>query len=653
MAFSIILPITLIVGLIVTFYARHLIKVSMTDELEKRTMFALRETEAIRTELQSIDSDVQTVVSLLTMPNLTSSDMIQKLMEINPRHQAIMVAYAPEFLEELRQGKHPDYILENHFGLLSEGEIPMEYAPILYRDSENRLKIQDAKDSKYEYREWYLLAKFLKKGVWSDPFQSVVNSKNWSGYSMPFYYNGSFVGVTCITHDVASLVGATEEAEEMGNVKRRMFVLAENGRILYHNVPERWKSVSVYSAIDQSRKNEIFPILNEVVSGNTGYIKMPNWGKEFSATEKPSDTWFIYFPLKAGTDWTLVVTYREADVHSSILRMILWLCGSALLMILLLFLATSFIVFRIYNPILAMMDVSDQVADGNFNVHIPERYTKRKTVIGLHAKAFEHMTESLQKAVKQATEERQKRMGMERELEVARQIQNSLLPDDKLPQAGPDYFLDAFLVPAKFVAGDFYDFWKLNDETIAFLVADVSGKGVPAALVMVEIRTLIRQIANEHKSPGEVLTEINALVQPANKRFMFTTLVFAYYDIKTGLLRYCNAGHTAPAIMYADTSVKWFDDSENPVLGVLPGIEFTTSEFILNSKDTFFLYTDGVPDSRTDKGEPFGNERLEGMVARIAKVDVFERISNMVQILQEYSQGDQKDDITMLIIGRR
>lgn len=653
MALIIIVPITLIVGLLTGFYARHQLRSNLKEIRSTYMLDILAEAGSIRNGMLAMASDVQTITSLVSNPKVFTGDVIENMMDVHDEFRGISIAYSPKFLKDLREGKHSEYILENHFGLLPSGEIPDEYAPTMVRDKEGNFHYTDYKDFNYRLHDWYLLAELHGKGAWTDPFISTMTGEEWTAYSVPFFYNGAFVGVVCVTYDIGDFIRSLEETVTKPSKGSRLFLVAQTGKILYHSDENRWRKEGMYTSVDQSRKNELFPLIDTVLGGETGTLLMPNWGKGFSTSEEPADTWFVYTPIRAGAALTLVVTFREKDVMESIYHNVTMLFIGAVLMIVLLSFATAAVVFRIYNPILAMTDIARKVSKGNYDVSLPERYTKRNTVIGRHAQAFDTMARSLRAALKQATEEKLLRVGIERELEVARQIQTSLLPDAKLPLAKDHFFLDAFLVPAKFVAGDFFDFWRLDDENIAFLVADVSGKGVPAALVMVEIRTLIRQLSAPNKSPGAILTEVNGVVQPANRRFMFTTLVFAFYNIKTGLLRYCNAGHTAPAVMRADGSVIWFEDAENPVLGVLPDAVFSTSEFPMAVKDAFFLYTDGVPDSRVEGGEPFGDDRLIDMVSKIAKEPVEDRISEMVRVLKNYSKGDQKDDITMLIIKRR
>lgn len=653
MTLLIIVPITLIVVTFVGLYARHQFQSNLKEVRANCIIATLAEADNIRSEMSAIVVDVQMIASLLSNPEVFASDMINEYVKIHDEFRGITIAYDPNFLKAKREGKYPIYNLENHFEFLSNGDIPEQYAPTLVRDDDGKLLFANNKLHNYWMYDWYLLAAIQEKGVWTDPFVSVTTGDEWIGYSVPLYYGDAFIGVVCVTFDAADFFKGAQHVAGKPFKESRMFLLAETGKILYHSDERRWRKDALYSAVDQSQKETIFPLIDKLLSGDTGMFLMPNWGKGFSVGEEPVDTWFIYTPVQAGAGLTLVVTFREKDVITSIYQNVTLLYAVAAMMIVLLSVVTTAIVFRIYNPILAMTDIVRKVTKGNYDVHLPERFTKRKTVIGEHAKAFDIMARSLREALKQATEEKLLRVSIERELEVARQIQTSLLPAAKLPLIKDNFFLDAFLVPAKFVAGDFFDFWRLDNDNIAFLVADVSGKGVPAALVMVEIRTLIRQLSDPNKSPGAILTDVNAIVQPANRRFMFTTLVFAFYNMRTGLLRYCNAGHTAPALMRSDGSVIWFEDAENPVLGVLPGAVFSTSEFQMAVKDAFFLYTDGVPDSRAEGGEPFGDDRLNAMVSKIAKEPVEDRISEMVHILNNYCKGDQKDDITMLIIKRR
>ena len=232
---------------------------------------------------------------------------------------------------------------------------------------------------------------------------------------------------------------------------------------------------------------------------------------------------------------------------------------------------------------------------------------------------------------------------MESELNVAHDIQMSMLP--KTFPAFPnrkDIELYASLTPAKAVGGDLYDFFIYNDK-LFFCIGDVSGKGVPASLVMAVSRTLFRNIAAHTDKPSHIVDTMNANICEGNDNCMFVTLFVGVLDLATGQLRYCNAGHDAP---YVEATL--LPCQSNLPIGVTPDIEYAEQEMTIAPGMILFLYTDGLTEAENAGRELFGMQRIDEVIKDF-KGSPQELIEAMTAAVHKFvGDTEQSDDLTML-----
>ena len=236
------------------------------------------------------------------------------------------------------------------------------------------------------------------------------------------------------------------------------------------------------------------------------------------------------------------------------------------------------------------------------------------------------------------------------ELNVATSIQAGMLPALYPKFAGRDDFeVCAVMDPAKEVGGDFYDFFFIDPTHLAIVVADVSGKGVPAALFMVIAKTLIKNRTLLGGTPGEILTDVNSQLVESNESGLFVTAYLAILDLKTGELLSANAGHEHPTLRRADGSYELIVSRHNIALCAMDGIEYRTNSSTLAEGDSVFLYTDGVTEATDSETELFGDERLMSALNKNPAASPDEVVNNVRQAINEFvGEAEQFDDITML-----
>ena len=237
---------------------------------------------------------------------------------------------------------------------------------------------------------------------------------------------------------------------------------------------------------------------------------------------------------------------------------------------------------------------------------------------------------------------------IDKELEYAKQIQLSALPTN-FPN-GDDYSIYAQMIAAKEVGGDFYDFYKLSDTTVAFLVADVSGKGIPAAMFMMTAKTIIKDLAESGMAVNDIFTRANDKLCENNEADMFVTAWMGILDLQTGNMKYANAGHNPPLLKHADGSFEYLRSRAGFVLAGIEGFHYRVNELQLKAGDRLFLYTDGVPEATNAESELYGEDRLLTFVNRNATVPATDLLPALKAHVDTFvGEAPQFDDITMLM----
>ena len=258
--------------------------------------------------------------------------------------------------------------------------------------------------------------------------------------------------------------------------------------------------------------------------------------------------------------------------------------------------------------------------------------------------------------IRSAQKEHAQLVDIQTALSVSREIQHAILPrtfDLKLQDADK-VNIYASMLAAKDVGGDFYDFFPIDDHRMGFTIADVSGKGVPAAIFMAVSRTLIKATGLQDKPTNECMSTVNDILCDESVGSMFVTVFYGIYDLQTGHITFTNAGHNPPYILKANGTVEALQAPCNLVLGAVPGVPFTCNTLELEPGDTLFMYTDGVTEAENKNHDQFGESRLEEALAECKGTDSKHIVDTVNAKVKEFINGAaQSDDITQLVIRRK
>ena len=245
---------------------------------------------------------------------------------------------------------------------------------------------------------------------------------------------------------------------------------------------------------------------------------------------------------------------------------------------------------------------------------------------------------------------------LKKDLTTAKDIQQYILPRvfPPFPEFNDKLDIYASMEAAKDIGGDFYDFFRIDDDRIALVIADVCGKGIPAALFMAVSRTIIRSKGMQGVSAAECLTESNRLLAAYSVDCMFVTVFYAIYNTKTGLVTYCNGGHNSPHLLRADGTVEELPRAKSIILGAFDGAEYIEENLQMEQGDTLVMYTDGVTEAMNPAFEEFGEERLDHILSGLVDKNSQQMIEAVKAGIVDFVNGaEQSDDITMLVLKRK
>lgn len=463
------------------------------------------------------------------------------------------------------------------------------YAPYATRDLETgKIKMLSLATEEYDYpsSEWFTKPIELDDSYWSEPyFDENGGDILMTTFSMPVKdKNGKIAAV--VTADI-SLEWLAELIERM-KVYPNAFnmVVSRNGNIMVCTVENLIMKATINQIASESDDYEALDRVNKAMLAGQ-YGEMP--------VKYQGEINHVYFAPVERTGWSLSIVLPEKDLYSGVRRMamnvqLLQLLGLVMIIIIL-------------------------------------------RVVARNRAKYQRINEQKER--------------IENELHIAREIQMSMIPKTFPPfPERKDLDLAASIIPAKEVGGDLYDFF-IRDEKLFFCIGDVSGKGIPASLVMAVTRSLFRAMSAHEDSPAKIVTLMNNTMSEANERSMFVTFFCGVLDLRAGKLRYCNAGHNPPMIL--TDAIRVLPVEPNLPIGIMKGVDFIEQETPFLYDDALFLYTDGLSEAENAAQEQFGEDRIEkALHGRKRSADHLENIRQ--QVSQFVGEAPQSDDLTMLFI---
>ncbi len=570
------------------------------------------------------------------------------------RHEAALLGNAGDVL----------YSINNNFENMASCYLASESGIMIQCDYISQHKFdENGKLLPYEAAErpWYIGAKKTQRPFFTSLAKDIHTGRYCIMCGVPFYKRETFKGVAgagLYLTDVENIVKDSKIGED-----GYACIIDQYGKVIFSGNTDPEGELSVNDDVEDVRKTGNSGLVNlatDATDGKSGIESIEIDGKK---------AYVAYAPMEA-TGWSFLVILDESiankptdalvdalsksteDVVNSSGQYVRNMLILTLIIIVVLLLVSLTIANKMASklsmPIVYLTEEVSKVQGDNLEFSWDNN--DAPTEIGFLARSFSLLTQRMKDYIRDITEITAEKERIGAELNVATQIQADMLPRIFPPFAGRDDFeMYASMNPAKEVGGDFYDFFFVDDKHIALVMADVSGKGVPAALFMVIAKTLIKNRTISGGSPSEILEDVNNQLCEGNDAGLFVTVWLGIIDITTGKGMAANAGHEHPILRRAGQQYEFVKYRHSPAVATMEGIPFKEHEFELYPGDTLFVYTDGVAEATNSDNELFGEERTLKALNRDVNAKPEIMLNNVLEDINEFV-GDavQFDDITML-----
>jgi sigma-B regulation protein RsbU (phosphoserine phosphatase) len=595
------------------------------------------------------------------------TDIMRRIVETNPRIRSCGLSFTDNYFKE-----------KGHW-----------FCPYAVRPDSGAVETRIIGGAQQDYlkAEWFTEALAADSAYWSKPFFDAIDSVTpLTAYMIPIHdkkgrtvailgadlkldfvggrevtglnYNGNDVKLYVDdrrpgSEDINNLDGIDEDLwKERGfRLFSYNFIIDDDGTFIAH--PDSSLILKKnYFELAKSTKDTIDDHIGRRMTAGENGTYLDERGR-IGHLEFFDQDWtdsYVFFSHIAHTSWSIGMVVPRFMIDGLALGIglaFLFLIGLGLLAGRI---VGRFVIKRMVKPLTKLADSANEVAKGNFNAPLPR--IKHNDEIRLLRDSFEGMQHSLTDYIEELKDTTASKAAIEQELKVAHDIQMSMLPKTFPPYPErDDVDIYGMLTPAKDVGGDLFDFY-IRDEKLFFCIGDVSGKGVPASLVMAMTRSLFRNVSLHVSEPNVIVKALNSAVAEGNETNMFVTLFLGVLDLKTGVLEYSNAGHNAPLLL--DDKVRTLPCDANVPIGVIDDFSFSRQEIQLEKPTTIFLYTDGLSEAEDSVHGQFGEQRI----LRVAESLVERRtdepsviVSMMDQAVHRFvDEAEQSDDMTMLAI---
>ena len=523
-------------------------------------------------------------------------------------------------------------------GKAPKGAPEGEYMRLAYFSGDSSYVINGGN---YEQTSWYLSAKDSLKGIWQEPFIGQFIKEPIVIYTTPIFRTDAagekeFVGVLCVDISIAFLkdVIANMPVSNSGYA----VVLSANNMVIAHPKDELTFKSTFTSVSRNASHKRYAEFENALRSMKSGLFL----GSSFDGEEAA-----IYFTAMESINWTFLVVWPAQtflEERRSMGHVFVWVSIGGYIIMLLLILA---ITFRVSRPLQGFAAAAEKIGRGDFEAEVP--VVSGKDELSELSGAFAKMRSSLKKFMN----DQMKLDRAERELDLARGIQLGFLPKSEREEGCADrrHSLAPFLMPMREVGGDYYDFFKIDDDRIVFFLADVTGSGVPAALFMMVSRIVLRIKATHRESVVDVLNEANSDLAHHNRADMFVSVWIGVLDLRNGHVDFASAGHRSPAVRHKDGSVEFVKDKTGLVLAAMGDSRYEPQSLELAPGDLLFLYNDGVTETMNSSEKMFGRGRLQIALSESAGKSPKETCMYVKACMDKFTGNlPQADDIAMFAI---
>ena len=535
------------------------------------------------------------------------------------------------------------------------------FCPYAHRQDSDSIVVTQTiggKQKDYLHEAWFQDAMKAKEAFWSKPFFDGTDKKTaLVAYLMPIHDErdstvavlGVDVSLERLAREVSRNFHSIDDSTAWSAEKEiYYFVIDSTGTFLVH--PDQ-KRIIRSNYFDFAKKTSDLSddyagktILNE---GDSGHLMSDDDQNEIIID---NETVTLNYASLEHTPWTMVMVFPTfyTEVAGYVIGGILTFF--IIIGLIVVFFAGRRGIKKASKPLNQLAVSANEVAKGNFDTPLPT--IKSRDEIHQLRDSFDNMQRSLRQYIEELKSTTAQKSAIENELRIAHDIQMAMLPKTFPPfPERNDVDVYGMLTPAKGVGGDLFDFY-IRDERLFFCIGDVSGKGIPAALVMAMTRSLFRNISSYASQPASIVYALNNALSDNNDANMFVTIFVGVLNLQTGQLQYCNAGHDSPLLVGRDVGT--LSCESNLPVGVIPDFKYSQQEAYIDSQTTIFLFTDGLNEAENAEHSQFGDLRIHSVAKRVlanGEHQPLNLIYEMNEAVHTFVAGaEQSDDLTMLAI---
>jgi sigma-B regulation protein RsbU (phosphoserine phosphatase) len=482
------------------------------------------------------------------------------------------------------------------------------FAPYLFRDQRG-IQYSDLATDSYAYRRlpWYRNAADSRRPVWSLPYFDAGGGETWMvTYSVPFFRrlaDDQRVLAGVITADL-DMKWVSEAAAKvpLGQMGMGWLVSPPTARSFITPIGATAQRIASFDAsIDAERIREAG---ENMLARDVTFAPLPA-----GLASQPA---YLAVRNLETLDWRLMLIVPQATLLAearNLLHRQLWLGAAGLLVIIG---AISLVAAAISRPIHALAEAVGTASEDHLAFSLPE--LRRSDEVGVLTEALRRMRDSLQRHIHMRAESLAAEARLEHDLQIAASIQQSMLPRPSSRVVPAGVRVAATLLPAKQVGGDLHDYFAAGETNLLFAIADVSDKGIPAALFMARSAALLKMLGAIGHAPNRLLYELNVRLVEDNDTCMFVTLGCGLLNVRTGRVQYASAGHEPPLLRHSDGTVRPISVDNGTAIGIEPAAEYPVVEAFMAPGDTLVLFTDGVTEATAQDESQFGTDRLVALL---------------------------------------
>lgn len=601
-------------GIFYHFASRDLEKKTYQKISRQADIINLRVSELLRT-IEKIPENLSWIIPIYVTHPDSIFNITRQVVQNNDEIFGCAIAFEPYYFPE--KGDH--------------------FAPYSYMKNDSVITTQIGSYYNYNQKNWYRISKEQNISRWSRPYHELSSHEIiTSTYSVPLRdHQGKIIGIFSVD---LSLNWLTELIDTLKPYPDSYtIIINRDGKYILHDQDSLKLEENIFDTASGMPDTNVIQIARKIANGEKGKDTF------FDHDDK---SYIFYSPI-LGTEWCMATICPYIHIYEGLNRFNMVVFISFFMFLLLICSLITVTIRKITRPLKNFALSAASIADGNFNTPLPVIRSKDE-MKELH-NAFEEMQIKLSRYMNNLEKTVAIKEKIESELRIAHHIQMSMLPKIFPPfPERKELDLYAVLYPARQVGGDLYDY-MIRDNKFYFAIGDVSGKGVPASLLMASTISLLRSLSTSDYSPVQIVNLLNKSISERNEADMFITFFIGILDLDTGVMRYCNAGHTPPVMTYPDRTVSFFDIKSELPLGILKDYNYQEYTYQFSTGSGILLYTDGVTDAENDKGEFYTKERLLEIIRINRQLHPREFIQKIEEDIQQHIKSHElSDDLTML-----